>query len=112
MSQTVENMNVNQTETIETTTESINKEVTTEKKKKKKKKNKCCFSGCNNNFSLSIGHCKWCSTEDKSMDFCTYHRLPEQHNCPNIKDCKAFAININKDKLNKQKSIDNRVSVI
>ena len=95
-------------ETINETNENINKtEVSVVKeKKKKRKKNWCNYEeiDCKEKQSLSVGLCKWCN-----KSFCIKHRLPEAHNCPQMKNCKLQAFEINKARMNGEKCISKKV---
>ncbi|KAM0677043.1 hypothetical protein BDAP_002419 [Binucleata daphniae] len=57
--------------------------------------------GCGvDNCKIKIKHdmCKWCD-----MAFCAKHRLPEEHTCNKIDECRKNASEKNKSNLNKYK---------
>ena len=66
--------------------------------------NKCYYDKCTRPICLIIGHCKYC---DKY--YCNNHRLPEEHKCTNIGDCRNKAFIRNKDKLISEKVIKSKV---
>lgn len=59
-------------------------------------KSKCSFDGCKKkvNVVTKVGHCKFCS-----KDYCSVHRLVEDHKCPEIKSCHQAAKDVNTNKL-------------
>ena len=88
----------------ENTDENTDKNI--KEKKKKRKKNLCdnIEADCKQKQSQSVGYCKWCE-----KTFCSAHRLPESHNCIGLKKCKTQAFNINKNKINNEKCIGQKV---
>jgi len=64
----------------------------------------CKFGDCKKKPVLIIGDCKFCAGK-----FCAQHRLPETHNCTNIKDCKQQSFDRNKEKLLKEKCVAAKV---
>ena len=72
----------------------------------KKKIQKCAFtaSGCNDRVVKIIGDCRYCSQK-----FCSKHRLPEAHQCPNIKTMKDTAAGRNAEKLMHERTVSNKV---
>jgi len=64
----------------------------------------CKFSDCKRKPVLIIGDCKFCTGK-----FCAQHRLPETHNCINIKDCRQQSFDKNKEKLLKEKCVGTKV---
>jgi len=64
----------------------------------------CKFSDCKRKPVLIIGDCKFCAAK-----FCAQHRLPETHNCTNIKDCKQQSFDRNKEKLLREKCVAAKV---
>jgi len=44
---------------------------------------KCIIKECLNRTTLIIGDCKYCK-----KSFCSPHRLPEDHKCENLEECK------------------------
>jgi len=70
----------------------------------KGKSNKCDFVDCAKKPAVIIGDCKFCS-----LKFCAQHRLPETHDCSNIKDCRQQSFEKNKEKLLKEKCVATKV---
>jgi len=59
---------------------------------------KCCFESCKRKQSRIIGDCAYCKSS-----FCTNHRLPEDHVCPDIDTCRKQQFDKNGDELMKNK---------
>ena len=98
------NQNINENKKNEN-----NDENKIEKKKKKRNKFLCDYKedDCKQKKSQSVGYCKWCQ-----KTFCVAHRLPETHNCIGLKDCKAQAFNINKNKISNEKCVMQKVTSV
>jgi len=58
----------------------------------------CAFGSCSKKPLSGLGDCKYCSGK-----YCAVHRLPEQHSCANLQDCKNASFNKNKEKLLSEK---------
>ncbi|KAK4058458.1 hypothetical protein OIO90_000617 [Microbotryomycetes sp. JL221] len=52
-----------------------------------------------------VGDCSFCSTS-----FCGRHRLPEDHACPNLQNCKQEALDRLKTKLDSEKTVSEKVA--
>lgn len=72
----------------------------------KKKQLKCSFTaiGCTDRVVKIIGDCRYCEQK-----FCSKHRLPEAHQCTNIKTCKDNAAGRNAQKLMHERTVSNKV---
>jgi len=68
------------------------------------KNGKCDFEDCNKKPAVIIGDCKFCSHK-----FCAQHRLPETHQCVNLKECRQQSFDRNKEKLLKEKCVATKV---
>jgi ubiquitin C len=66
--------------------------------------NKCAFEGCVKKIAVIVGDCKFCQKK-----FCTQHRLPESHSCPNIQACRQQSFDKNKEKLLREKCVGVKV---
>jgi len=66
--------------------------------------NKCCFEVCPKKIAVIVGDCKFCQ-----KSFCTQHRLPEAHACPNIQACRQQSFDKNKEKLLREKCVGVKV---
>ena len=44
---------------------------------------KCNFSDCKKKAAMLIGDCKYCSSK-----YCACHRLPEDHQCSGMENCR------------------------
>ena len=73
-------------------------------KKKTTIKNKCHYPDCSNKAIILVGDCKWCLGS-----FCHQHRLPEEHKCINLSDCKQKSFDINANLVNSMKCVANKV---
>jgi len=58
----------------------------------------CSFQTCSKKPLSGLGDCKYCSGK-----YCGTHRLPEDHHCSNLQDCKNASFNKNKQKLINEK---------
>ena len=71
---------------------------------KKKTKHHCSLNCCNNKVVKILGDCKWCS-----LSFCSEHRLPESHCCPNYDDCRKNSFNKNAKLVGEMKCVSSKV---
>jgi len=55
---------------------------------------RCYSNDCKSKINKVIGHCKYCE-----YNFCGPHRLPENHDCENIHDCRDEAYLVNEQRL-------------
>ena len=62
------------------------------------------FSGCDKKKAVVVGRCKFCKEE-----FCLSHRLPEQHQCKNIQECRNKARDYLAEKLTVEKILLNKI---
>jgi ubiquitin len=71
----------------------------------KAKSNKLCTYGeCTKKPLMGVGDCKFCSGK-----YCSAHRLPEDHFCANLQDCRKQSFDKNKEKLMKEKCVGLRI---
>ena len=70
-----------------------------------KNKNRCCIFNCNGRVVKIIGNCRWCSSK-----YCQKHRLPEDHSCSGLLDCKKQSFEKNAIQLGKNKCIASKVN--
>ncbi|KAG8878312.1 hypothetical protein FRB97_002608 [Tulasnella sp. 331] len=73
------------------------------------KKQRCQFktgenTTCTTAAMKIVGDCPHCE-----YHFCSQHRLPEQHACPKLEDCRAAAFNKNRDKLEGERTISSKL---
>ena len=73
-------------------------------KTKTKNINRCCIFNCNGRVVKIIGNCRWCSS-----NYCQMHRLPEDHECSGLVDCKKQLFEKNAIQLEKNKCIASKV---
>ena len=73
----------------------------------KKKKTFCKFDSCNGRYVPLIGDCSYCE-----LKYCEIHRLPEDHHCDKINDCKKESFNQNKAKLLSEKTVSKKINSI
>jgi len=66
---------------------------------------KCGFGECTKKTVLVVGDCRFCK-----KSFCTGHRLPETHVCPEMATCKQASFEKNKEKLMGEKCVARKVS--
>ena len=66
-------------------------------------KTTCYFSNCTRRVAL-IGDCRFCKSK-----FCLKHRLPEEHSCQKMEDCRKNAFNINEENVMKGKCVPEKV---
>ena len=71
---------------------------------KKKTKHHCAMSCCNNKVVKVLGDCRWCN-----LSFCSEHRLPETHCCPNYEDCKKNSFDKNAKLVGEMKCVSSKV---
>lgn len=76
-----------------------------------KRKTKCSHEGCQNKVVKIIGD--WYSRTNLSRyclsKFCSPHRLPESHQCPNLEHCRQDSFNKNAGKLRNEKCVATKV---
>ncbi|KAJ3088886.1 hypothetical protein HK102_007709 [Quaeritorhiza haematococci] len=65
---------------------------------------KCSCGGCGDRAVKIIGDCRYCTKK-----FCSRHRLPEAHACPNMQSCRQDSINKNTNKLLGEKCVASKV---
>lgn len=70
----------------------------------KPKIRKCPIEGCFDKVIKIVGDCKYCNSQ-----FCSLHRLPEQHFCSQIGDLKKASFERNSDKLIKEKCVADKI---
>lgn len=58
----------------------------------------CNFTECKRKCALIIGNCKFCEKH-----YCLVHRLPEDHKCEKLDECKKKSFEKNKNKLMNEK---------
>jgi len=71
---------------------------------KLKTSKQCSFDTCSKKPLVGLGDCKYCSGK-----YCGAHRLPEDHLCSNLQDCKNASFDKNKQKLMKEKCTSVRI---
>ena len=71
---------------------------------KKKTKHHCSLNCCNNKVVKVLGDCRWCN-----LSFCSEHRLPETHHCPNYEDCRKNSFNKNAKLVGEMKCVSSKV---
>jgi predicted nucleic acid binding AN1-type Zn finger protein len=59
-------------------------------------KNNCGYETCTRFQAKIIGDCKFCL-----KSFCLFHRLPEEHSCNKIEECKRRSYDDNKMRIEK-----------
>lgn len=59
---------------------------------------------CNQAVVRLVGQCPHCS-----LEFCGKHRLPETHSCAQLSSCRSEAFKRNKDKLESERTIENKM---
>lgn len=59
---------------------------------------------CSRKVNMLIGKCKYCS-----QTYCASHRLPEQHQCENIKSCKEEHYIKNKERVLNEKCVGDKI---
>lgn len=69
------------------------------------KKTKCCFGECPKRAAMLIGDCRFCENK-----FCSQHRLPEDHICSGMGDCRQASFDKNRDKLLNEKCVSSKVA--
>ncbi|EJU05386.1 hypothetical protein DACRYDRAFT_19903 [Dacryopinax primogenitus] len=67
-------------------------------------KRRCQFTGCTSAALRMIGECPNCS-----LNFCASHRLPEDHICPKLSDCRQQAFERNKARLESERTVANKM---
>lgn len=71
---------------------------------RKSTKNKCKLENCNNRVVKIVGDCRYCEG-----NFCSNHRLPESHYCPNLSTCKQLTFDKFSNKLMSEKCVANKL---
>jgi len=71
---------------------------------KLKTSKQCSFDTCNKKSLNGLGDCKYCNGK-----YCSAHRLPEEHACSNMQDCKNASFMKNKTKLLNEKCTSVRI---
>ncbi|KAH8833849.1 hypothetical protein DL96DRAFT_1703488 [Flagelloscypha sp. PMI_526] len=61
---------------------------------------------CNQAALRMVGTCPHCS-----HNFCGSHRMPEQHQCNNLEDCRMQAFERNKAKLESERTVSSKMAV-
>lgn len=67
----------------------------------------CDFLGCNGKKLKLIGKCSYCS-----LIFCKSHRLPEEHACTGIQECKDRHKELLSKKLLNEKTVGKKIDNI
>ena len=67
--------------------------------------NRCDEFNCNKKAHKLLGQCGYCNNY-----YCMKHRLPEQHNCINLQECKRKAFDDNKRYMKRQKCVRDKIS--
>jgi predicted nucleic acid binding AN1-type Zn finger protein len=67
----------------------------------------CDFINCNGKKLIIIGKCSYCS-----LTFCKTHRLPEQHVCGSLQECKDRHKEILSKKLLNERTITKKLNEI
>ncbi|KAH9484242.1 AN1-type zinc finger protein TMC1 [Psilocybe cubensis] len=62
-------------------------------------------SRCSSAALRIVGECPQCSSH-----FCGTHRLPEQHNCSNLENCRQQAFERNKNKLESERTVASKMA--
>ncbi|KAG1195665.1 hypothetical protein G6F35_013146 [Rhizopus arrhizus] len=75
-----------------------------EQNKQTKKKTRCAFQSCSEKPVKIIGNCRYCQS-----NFCVRHRLPEDHLCENLTNCKQAAYEKNSMKLLSERCVASKV---
>ncbi|EIE88012.1 hypothetical protein G6F46_001880 [Rhizopus delemar] len=75
-----------------------------EQKKQTRKKTRCAFQSCSEKPVKIIGNCRYCQS-----NFCARHRLPEDHLCENLTNCKQAAYERNSMKLLSERCVASKV---
>ncbi|KAI9835047.1 MAG: hypothetical protein M1819_002599 [Sarea resinae] len=63
-------------------------------------KKRCSFKDCRDRVPPIVGHCDFCSN-----DYCTKHRMLEDHRCEGLEDCRKESRDRNTDKLNSERTM-------
>jgi len=71
---------------------------------KEKPMSKCSVIDCKKRTILVVGDCKYCA-----KSFCSMHRLPEDHKCEKMDDCKAKHFQKNETSLLQGKLVMSKV---
>ena len=64
----------------------------------------CNKEECTGRVAMLIGDCKYCKSQ-----FCGKHRLPEDHQCAGMKDCRQAHFDKNANKLMSEKCLAAKV---
>lgn len=68
------------------------------------KKTICDFESCTERAILIVGDCRYCS-----LKFCGQHRLPEDHLCVNMEQCRSEKFKQNEDKVMREKCVARKI---
>jgi predicted nucleic acid binding AN1-type Zn finger protein len=60
----------------------------------------CGRETCNKKANAMIGTCSYCT-----LQFCSHHRLPEDHACMGMQRCRQVAFDLNAKTLRSQKCV-------
>ncbi|EDO15654.1 hypothetical protein Kpol_473p13 [Vanderwaltozyma polyspora DSM 70294] len=74
--------------------------------KKKKKKSQCYYGNCTSSHLKLIGFCDYCSG-----NYCSKHRLLENHQCKGLSTCKEQLRKRNADKLESEQTIIPKIQI-
>jgi ubiquitin len=88
-----------------------------------KKSTRCALDGCSDKIAKIVGQCRYAFSASSSFSstfcltvprycstgFCSKHRLPESHLCPNLEHCRQSAFQTNANKVLNGKCVANKV---
>ncbi|KAJ7452530.1 hypothetical protein B0H11DRAFT_2010522 [Mycena galericulata] len=60
---------------------------------------------CNSAALRIVGQCALCRAQ-----FCGDHRMPEHHSCNNLEDCRQQAFELNKSKLESERTVASKIA--
>ncbi|CCC70943.1 hypothetical protein NCAS_0G00560 [Naumovozyma castellii] len=75
-------------------------------KRSKKGKNACNFKGCTSPAAKFIGDCRFCQRQ-----YCSKHRLMENHACEGLVSCKEEMHKRNADKLSSEQTKSPKIQI-
>ncbi|KDQ18098.1 hypothetical protein BOTBODRAFT_104426 [Botryobasidium botryosum FD-172 SS1] len=73
-------------------------------------KRRCQLQGpspCNSAVLRLVGSCPHCQAS-----FCGTHRLPEHHFCTGLQECRQQAFDMNKEKLERERTVANKMTTV